>query len=585
MPSDEPATEQNTDSQSPQSNQRFSLTRVHTGLYPDDASVYHPEGEREKIAKGRDASSSDDELEDTRVDGEEDGVDEVPEVREGIADVRDIEKGDNELEKKKTVKSVRSNRSIRDPNEVTWDGPDDPLNPKNWAKRKKWTATFVVSLFTLISPVSSSMVAPSTTTIAQEFDIDNAVIQQMFLSVFVLAYAVGPLFIGPLSEIYGRVHVLQIANLFFLVFNTACGGCTSAGQMIAFRFLAGLGGSAPQAIGGGVLGDAWSAEERGAAMAVYSLMPLLGPAIGPIAGAWITERTTWRWSFYSVSIACALVQLNGLFSLRETYAPTILFKKARRLRKETGNPLLRTKFEASAERTPTKILTTAFSRPFILLGTQPIVQFLALYMAFLYGLMYLVLSTFPLLFTGTYHESLGISGLNYISLGLGFWAGAQLCAPLNDRIYRHLKATLGKGKGRPEFRVPLMLPGSIIIPIGLFIYGWTAQYQTHWIGPNIGAVLFSMGSIIGFQCIQTYLVDSYTRYAASAVGAAAVLRSLFGFGFPLFAPYMYAALGYGWGNSLLGFLAIGLGVPAPVVLWYFGEKMRGRSRFAAGGGD
>ena len=118
MPSDEPATEQNTDSQSPQSNQRFSLTRVHTGLYPDDASVYHPEGEREKIAKGRDASSSDDELEDTRVDGEEDGVDEVPEVREGIADVRDIEKGDNELEKKKTVKSVRSNRSIRDPNEV-----------------------------------------------------------------------------------------------------------------------------------------------------------------------------------------------------------------------------------------------------------------------------------------------------------------------------------------------------------------------------------------------------------------------------------------------------------------------------------
>ena len=390
----------------------------------------------------------------------------------------------------------------------------------------------------------------------------------------------------------------------------------SAGEMIAFRFLAGLGGSAPLAvcrsfpcflchfplspiivplsnppanltpqIGGGVLGDAWPAEERGAAMSVYSLMPLLGPAIGPIAGAWITERTTWRWSFYSVSIACALIQVNGLFTLRETYAPTILASKASRLRKTTGNLDLKTEFEASSERTPTKIITTALSRPFKLLGTQPIVQFLAIYMAFLYGLMYLVLSTFPLLFTGVYHETLGISGLNYISLGIGFWAGAQICAPLNDRIYRRLKATRGNGKGRPEFRVPLMLPGSFITPIGLFIYGWTAEYRTHWIAPNIGALLVAMGSIICFQCIQTYLVDSYTRYAASAVGAAAVLRSLFGFGFPLFAPYMYARLGYGWGNSLLGFLGIGLGVPAPIVLWYFGEKMRARSKFAAGGGD
>ena len=112
----------------------------------------------------------------------------------------------------------------------------------------KWIATFVVSSFTFISPLSSTMVSPSVAAIAQEFDITNEVLQQMVLSIFVLAYAIGPLFIGPLSEIYGRVHVLQLANLFFLVFNTACGGCTSGGQMIAFRFLSGLGGSAPLAV-------------------------------------------------------------------------------------------------------------------------------------------------------------------------------------------------------------------------------------------------------------------------------------------------------------------------------------------------
>ena len=226
----------------------------------------------------------------------------------------------------------------------------------------------------------------------------------------------------------------------------------------------------------------------------------------------------------------------------------------------------------------------SFVRPFKLLGTQPIVQYLAIYMAFLYGLIYLVLSTFPALWERRYGESIGIGGLNYISLGLGFFIGTQTCAPMNDRIYRRLKKR-NNNVGKPEFRVPLMFPGSCLVPIGLFIYGWSAQYRTHWIVPNIGTTVLSAGIIIGFQCIQTYLVDSYTRYAASAVAAAAVLRSLSGFALPLAAPALYARLDYGWGNSLLGFLGLVLGIPAAFILWSFGEKMRKRSTFAAGGGD
>ena len=130
-----------------------------------------------------------------------------------------------------------------------------------------------------------------------------------------------------------------------------------------------------------------------------------------------------------------------------------------------------------------------------------------------------------------------------------------------------------------------MVPASFFVPVGLFLYGWSAQYTIHWIVPNVGAAIFAAGIIVGFQCIQTYLIDSYTRYAASAVGAATVLRSLAGFGFPLFAPTMYSALDYGWGNSLLGFVALGLGLPAPVLLWMYGQKLREKSTFAAGGGD
>jgi multidrug resistance protein len=504
-----------------------------------------------------------------------DGI--VPEVRDGIEDQRDIEAGDPKLERKKTSRSARS---ARDPNLVSWSGPDDPDNPKNWKFSRKWAATLVVSSFTFISPVSSSMIAPAVDAISRQFNITNQVEQELTLSIFVLAYAVGPLFLGPLSEMYGRVIVLQLANLMYLVFNLCCGIAQSKGQLIAFRFLSGLGGSAPLAIGGGVLSDLFTAEERGRAISIYSLAPLLGPAVGPIAGGFIAENTTWRWVFYATTIADGLIQVLGLFFLQETYPPVLLHRKKKKLIKETGNEALHTEFD-HPDRTVWTTLKISLIRPFKLLGTQVIVQVLAIYMAYLYGLMYLVLSTFPGLWENEYHESVGIGGLNYISLGVGFFLGTQLCAPVQDRIYRALKAR-NNGVGKPEFRVPLMIPGALLVPIGLFWYGWSSQAHTHWILPNIGAAIFAAGTIIGFQCIQTYIVDSYTRYAASAVGAATVLRSLAGFGFPLFAPYMYAKLHYGWGNSLLAFIAIALGWPAPILLWKYGEKLRKRSTFAAG---
>jgi hypothetical protein len=132
--------------------------------------------------------------------------------------------------------------------QVTWNGPEDPDNPKNWPTTKKWRAAVLVSFFTFISPVSSSMVAPALERIAVEFKITDDVLLELTLSTFVLAYAVGPLFLGPLSEIYGRKIILQLTNLFYIVFNVACGVSKSTGQMIAFRFLAGLGGSAPLAV-------------------------------------------------------------------------------------------------------------------------------------------------------------------------------------------------------------------------------------------------------------------------------------------------------------------------------------------------
>ena len=194
----------------------------------------------------------------------------------------------------------------------------------------------------------------------------------------------------------------------------------------------------------------------------------------------------------------------------------------------------------------------------------------------------LVLSTFPLVWEQQYGESVSIGGLNYLSIGIGPWLGAQFAAIFNNRIYRGLKKR-NNGDGRPEFRVPIMVPGSLLVPIGLFWYGWSAQTHTHWIVPNLGACVYSAGGIIGFQGIQVYLVDSYTTYAASALAAAGFLRSILAFVFPLFAPYLYQRLDLGWGNSLLAFLALAIGVPAPLLLWKYGQYLREKSLYATGG--
>ncbi|EPE24961.1 MFS general substrate transporter [Glarea lozoyensis ATCC 20868] len=461
---------------------------------------------------------------------------------------------------------------------VDWDGDDDPSLPQNWNRPRKWVAIALVSAFTFMSPVASSILAPSLSQIGNDLHIQNESVQSLTLSIFVLGFAFGPMILAPLSEIYGRAPVLQASNLLFIVFNLACGFAKSTAQLIIFRLIAGLGGSAPLALGSGVLGDLFTADERGLAVSIYSFFPILGPAIGPICGGFITEYSTWRWGFWGTTIFGFPVLIAGTFFLEETYPPVLLMRKKVRLAKETGNVYLFTKYEKQHTSLAAEI-GDAVMRPMKLMTTQILIIVLGLYNAYLYGIMYIVLVSFPKLWQKQYGESVSIGGLNYITLGIGYCLGIQLSSYFQDKLYRKLKIK-NNGIGLPEFRAPLMIPTAIMLPIGLFVYGWTAEYKVHWIFPSLGAACFAAGIMIGFNALITYIVDSYPTYSASAIAASSLLRSLAAFVFPLFAPAMYEKLGYGWGNSLLGFVALAIGGPAPICLWLWGAKLRAKSKFA-----
>lgn len=232
-------------------------------------------------------------------------------------------------------------------------------------------------------------------------------------------------------------------------------------------------------IGSGINADLFKPHERGQAIALFTLAPLLGIVIGPIAGGFLVQYVSWRWCFYVVSIVGGATQILGLPFFRETYAPVLLQRRCKRLRKSTQNPALYTEHDSTSL---PRLLRVSLTRPFKLLGTQPVVQVWSLYCAFLWGILYLLIATFPDVWTVTYGESVSIGSLNYISLFIGMGVASQLGTRLADMFYVRLCAKNG-GRGLPEYRLPVLMVGAILVPIGLFWYAWSARKSIHWIMP------------------------------------------------------------------------------------------------------
>ena len=327
-------------------------------------------------------------------------------------------------------------------------------------------------------------------------------------------------------------------------------------------------------ISAGVLGDCWKPEERGKSIGAYTLLPLLGPTLGGILGGYISQHSTWRWAFWSVCLFETAMQLIALVLLHETYGPTILHRRASATREATGNCAYHTAHE-KPDQTFTTALLKALRRPIYLLATQHSIQILALYCAVSFGVLYIVLSTLPHMFSSPlyYNQSTSVSGLNFLSIGIGFTVGAQTCAIATDALNRQYSR---KAPAQTEVRLLPLLPAVGLATIGLLWYGWSAERRLHWIMPNVGIVIFGAGAQIGTQSVNAYVLDAYAPPGWSASAAAGVwaVKALAGFLFPLFGTRLYDRFDYGRGNTALALTILGLGAPTWFVMWRFGRQLR-----------
>ncbi len=264
-------------------------------------------------------------------------------------------------------------------------------------------------------------------------------------------------------------------------------------------------------------------------------------------------------------------------TFQETFAPLVLKRRAEKLRRESGNQQYHTADEhLDSNKSLFMLLSRTVSRPLRLLAFHPIIQVSSIISAFYYGLLYIVLSNFSSLWTSQYHESPEIGGLHYIACALGEIAASQIGGPLMDRFFSWMQARNG-GMHVPEFRIPLVFLGAFVAPFGFLVFAWTAQYRVHWIAVDIGIFLALFGMQIAGMPMQAYVIDVYPDHTSSAMAASQFLKSMTAFLFPLFAPSMFAKLGYGWGGSTLAFGVLLFGVPAPLILWRYGARLRAKA--------
>jgi MFS family permease len=257
--------------------------------------------------------------------------------------------------------------------------------------------------------------------------------------------------------------------------------------------------------------------------------------------------------------------------MRETYVPVLLDRQQKRPFTDGTN-------RVEKESSSSQKFRQAILRPLSMLVFSPIVLLFSLYVALVYGYLYLLITTIPNVFISNYDFSTGNVGLVYLGLGVGMMTSVIVFGFVSDRLLRHLSSKTASGEMEPEHRLPPSVPGAILVPAGIILYGWSAQHRAHWAVPILGTALLGAGLNSILMSIQTYLVDAFPLYEASALAATTVVRSMAGALLPLVGPDMYRALGLGWGNSLLGFIALAF-VPVPFLFLKYGEQLRMRSRF------
>lgn len=390
---------------------------------------------------------------------------------------------------------------------VEFAGPDDPLHPQNWPMRRKIAMAVMLAYTTFNATFTSSIYSPAISVISPEFHVSNEV-GTLGLSLYVLGFAVGPCLWAPFSELRGRRLPILISMFGFTVFEFAVATAKDLQTIMICRFFGGFFGACPVAVVAAVFSDMFNNRIRGLAITVFAMTVFTGPLFASTVGGFIVQSSLgWRWTEYLTGIMGASALVANIFFMHETYPPVVLIGKAAELRRRTKNWGIHAKQE-EVEVDLRELLSKNFSRPFKILFTEPIVLSLSIYMAFLYGLLYLFLTAYPIVFQRVHGFEKGVGGLPYLGLIVGEFIGGTFIILTQPWYNRKLDAN--DGIPIPEWRLPPAIVGSVAFSGGLFWFGWSGfTADIHWIVPTLSGGMIGFGLLCIFMQAFNYIVDAY----------------------------------------------------------------------------
>lgn len=453
--------------------------------------------------------------------------------------------------------------------------PDDMENPKNWSKARRWYITVASVILVVNATFASSSPSGTLNGIAKDLHVSTEA-AGLVVTLFLLGYCAGPLVFAPLSEFYGRRWIFYITFTFYLAFNFLCAFTPNFAGLLVGRFLTGTFASASLSNAPGVLADIWGPVERGNAMATFSMMTFVGPALGPVISGFLELKENWRWSFYVLLFLGAFTEIL-MFTIPETLPSIVLLNKARRIRalKIPGYENVKAPVEVT-DRTLRGMFAVALTRPWKIL-VDPISFAVAVYLAVVYALLYMLFTIYPIVFQEKRGWNSGVGELPLIGTAVGAVIGGSIIFTVSARDRKKLAAG---HKAVPEDRLPVAMIGGVMFPVTMFWFAWTGNFNSvHWIVPTIAGVFLSTSILLIFVAYLNYLTDTYLMYAASALAANTVARSAAGAAAPLFTQYMFDALGVGGGGSLIAGIACLL-APIPFIFYKYGGPIREKSKFA-----
>ncbi|KAF2655037.1 MFS general substrate transporter [Lophiostoma macrostomum CBS 122681] len=488
-------------------------------------------------------------------------------------------------------------------------------SPFEWATSRKNYMIWISCVITSLTAFTAGAYSPGIGQMKEEWHVSN-VAALVGITTFTSGFAIAPMVLAPFSEIQGRRPVFIVSGIVFVICQLCSGLTRSYAGMLVVRFFVGVGGSTFSTMVGGVVSDIYHTEDRNTPMALFSGSALFGTGWGPLICGFIAQNTTWRWIFYMQTITNGLVVALIIVVFQETRGSVLLSRKAKALNQwydareaagyhgfnmsdskglgSTTSQRIRWKVKADEERSSlTKMIGISLYRPFHLLLTEPVVFWFSLWVAFSWAVLYLTLAAIPLVFERNHGFSLQQANAVFAAMCVGAILATILSIYQEKFARKH-----GKLINSPEGRLYFACIESALMPIGLFMFGWTSFPNIHWIAPAISITLATMGIFSIYLAVFNYLADTYHRYASSALAAQSFCRNILGQShsltlfvddganvvvggvFPLITTQMYNKLSFGGASSLLG----GIGTLLTLVPWilvFYGPRIRARSKFAS----